>query len=209
MKRALVLTLHLSMAFSVALAHAQAGNSTAPDGAWWLSVSQAEQKGFLNGYGNCYFSEFKGPANYWIGTPFQAQEAITTFYKEHPDKQQEPVSAVFSQLPSRPMQKAKPGDEVRSPGSSFDGLYWRQQYALGGRAQQIAFIKGYLTCHEKLAQNKGGRFSKTPAEYVTLISQWYGFDEKTGDVDEKREPQRIAKVLFTFKDAEQKQSVQR
>jgi hypothetical protein len=70
------------------------------------------------------------------------------------------------------------------------------QASIEGHDQQLGFVEGYLYCHEKLAKSKGGVFSKTPEAYRALITQWYHFDEKTGDVDAARQPEAIADVLF-------------
>jgi len=74
-------------------------------------------------------------------------------------------------------------------------LYWRQA-SNEGHDEQLGFVEGYLYCHEKLAKSKGGVFSKAAEQYRALITHWYRFDEKTGDVDAKREPEAIADVLF-------------
>jgi hypothetical protein len=60
----------------------------------------------------------------------------------------------------------------------------------------VAFVEGYLFCHEHLDGNKGGVCAKTPDEYRVLISRWYRLDESTGDMDSDREPVAIADVLF-------------
>jgi hypothetical protein len=70
----------------------------------------------------------------------------------------------------------------------------------GGRKEQIGFIQGYLSCNSEVAHNKFGTFSKTAEEYARLISQWYRFDEQTGDDDEKRDDVKIADVLQELRD---------
>jgi hypothetical protein len=61
-------------------------------------------------------------------------------------------------------------------------------------------VAGYLLCHATQSRNEGGVFSKSPEEYRTLITQWYRFDERTGDIDEEREREKIADVLLRFRD---------
>lgn len=75
-----------------------------------------------------------------------------------------------------------------------------QMSALGGKAEQLGCIEGYLACHVSLNDNRGGAFSKEPSEYVALISHWYRFDRATGQVDAKRQVTPIANVLFKFLD---------
>lgn len=73
----------------------------------------------------------------------------------------------------------------------------------GLQLEQVGFVEGYLACHAKLDHNKGGTFSKPAAEYVNLITEWYGFNRDTDAVNAKRQPTAIADVLFKFRDQAQ------
>jgi hypothetical protein len=82
----------------------------------------------------------------------------------------------------------------------YDGQYWAQAFAVGGTDEQLGFVEGYLTCNHSLAHDHAGVFSKTPAAYRMLISQWYAFDSQTGDIDRTRATEKIPDVLRRFRD---------
>jgi hypothetical protein len=156
----------------------------------------------LNGYFDCYTYQYKGPNGFTQRPPAIARDLVTKFYQENPSRLNDLVSDVFDSLQDRAGEKGirTGGEPMTGPHGYYDGLYWRQIWALGGRLEQTGFAEGYLWCQTHLSRNKSGVFSKSPAEYVALITQWYGFDETTGDVDGKREPAAIADVLFMFRD---------
>lgn len=176
------------------------------NGHWWLSAPRVEQSGFLNGYFDCYCYEFKGTARFTRFPVDTYRLQLTRFYEEG-------TLAVRNELVSDALEQFrdprgvrvidKYAEHTKGPHGGDGGLYWRQMYALGGETQQAGFIAGYLWCHSTLNLNKGGVFSKTPAEYVSLITKWYGFDEKTGDVNGEREPASIAGVLMKLADRAQ------
>ena len=176
------------------------------DGHWWLSVSQAEQSGFLNGYFDCYRYEYKGSAKFTINPPEIARGLVTEFYKHNASRLDEPVASVFYGLRDRPGEKsaATDGQPIKGRHGYYRGLYWMQMSALGGDAGQRGFVEGYLACHATLDHNKGGVFSKPASEYVLLITHWYGFVRDTGDINAKRQPTPIADVLFKFRDRPQR-----
>ena len=185
---------------SLAGAAAQQKASASYDGHWWLGITPHEQYGFLNGFTDCYDYEYKGPDRYIDYN--EDQTLITMFYEENVSRQTQAVAAVLHMFRAGPGEKPRPGGElVKGRHAYYDGLYWRQisEYS-GPELEQLGFVEGYLWCHARLAHNKGGVFSKPPGEYVRLITQWYGFNRETDDVDEKREPTAIAGALFRFRD---------
>jgi hypothetical protein len=192
----------LALGSAVLAAKAQKKVNKGYDGHWWLSTPPAERNGFLNGYLDCYAYEYKGPAKFTVNPPAIARDLITKFYEQGPPRLSEPVPEVFYRFRDRPGQKstATDGEPVKGQHGFYDGTYWKQISALGGKAEQLGFVEGYLWCHEHLSRNKGGVFSKAPSEYVALITRWYRFVEGTGDIDAKREPTKIAEVLFKFRD---------
>ena len=175
------------------------------DGHWWLSISENEQSGFLNGYFDCYYYEFKGPARFSYPVDLYQLE-ITKFFRMDESNLSTPVSEVLLDYRDSRGFKIidKYAEHAKGPHGYYDGLYWRQisEYT-GPELEQLGFVEGYLACHAGLNHNKGGVFSKPPAEYVRLITQWYGFNRKTDDVDAKREPAAIAEALFKFRDQPQ------
>jgi hypothetical protein len=171
------------------------------DGQWWLSVSPKEHDGFVSGYYDCYTYEYKGPDKYTAKSFSEYGNLITGYYKNDAAKQGVLVSEAMHELRDRPGEKASPGGETTPDKHGyFDGLYWKQISALGGKEKQVGFVEGYLSCHAELVHNKGAVFSKPAEEYAALITQWYGFKEDTGDIDEKREPIKVADALFQLRD---------
>ncbi|HXZ41598.1 MAG TPA: hypothetical protein VEG68_12725 [Terriglobales bacterium] len=171
------------------------------DGHWWLSVSPTEREGFLDGYIDCYIYEYKGPARFTTISLDEARDLVTRFYEDNPSHLDEPVSDVLDRFRDHPGEKLPrdDGEPIKGRHGFYDGTYWKQ-ISLDGKAQQLGFVGGHLWCHEHLSRNKGGMFSKSPAEYRALITQWYRLNEETGDIDAKREPMKIADVLFKFRD---------
>jgi hypothetical protein len=134
--------------------------------------------------------------------PAIARDLVTKFYQEDPSRLGESVSDVFYRFRDRHGEKERGGDgePIKGRHGFYDGTYWKQIGALGGKPEQLGFVEGYLWCHVHLSGNKGGVFSQAPAEYAGSISQWYGINEETGDIDEKREPTKVADVLFKLRD---------
>ncbi len=171
------------------------------DGKWWLSITPNEQDGFATGYFDCYVYEYKGPDKYTERSFDEYERLVTVYYKNNLSKGSLPISEAIHELRDRPGEVASRGGEIsREPHAYFDGLYWKQTSALGGKESHLGFVEGYLFCHAELAHNRGGIFSKSPAELSGLITKWYGLKEDTGDIDEKREPAKIADVLFRLRD---------
>ncbi len=194
------------LALSSYCATGQQKPEKAYNGHWWLAITQQERSGFLNGYFDCYTYEYKGPARFTNRPPAIARDLVTKFYKENPSRLNDLVSNVFLGLRDRPGETITDGDgePIRGPHGFYHGLYWMEisDYP-GPQLEQRGFVEGYLACHARLGHNKGGTFSKPAAEYVRLITQWYGFKRATGDINAKRQPTAIADVLFKFRDQAQ------
>ncbi|MGH8397744.1 MAG: hypothetical protein ACRETA_05810 [Gammaproteobacteria bacterium] len=176
--------------------------SVSYDGHWWLLAPNNEQYGFLNGFFDCYFYEYRGSAHFSYSVDVY-QLDITKYFQGNVSDLNEPILRVLLQFHDPRGFKiidpyAEPANGQRG---GKDGLYWMQISANSGpQLEQRGFIEGYLECHVRLNHNKGGAFSRPPAEYVSLITQWYGFKRDTDDVDLVRQPTAIANVLFKFQD---------
>jgi hypothetical protein len=192
----------LSLGAVVSVARAQQRATNSYDGHWWLSVSPPERSGFLNGYFDCYRYEYRGPARFRNNPPAIADRLITKHYQDDRSRLTESVSDVFYRFRDLPGEKTREGggEPIRGRHGFYDGTYWKQIGALGGKPEQLGFVEGYLWCHAHLSGNEGGIFSKPPADYARMITQWYGITEETGDIDEKREPVKVADVLFKVRD---------
>jgi hypothetical protein len=202
-RKSLVLAVVGSMGIALGVcASGPARTRATYDGRWWLSTAPAERTGFLDGYFDCYTYEYKGPAKFTVNPPAIAHDLVTKFYEQNPARISEPVPEVLYRFRDRPGQTstATGGEPIKGRHGFYDGTYWKQIGALGGKAEQLGFVEGYLWCHENLSGNKGGVFSKSPAEYAALITHWYGFVEDTSDINAKREPAKVADVFFKFRD---------
>jgi hypothetical protein len=112
------------------------------------------------------------------------------------------VADAFDRFHDRPGEKERGGDgePIKGRHGFYDGTYWKAMGGIHRNQEQVGFIEGYLWCHAHLSGNKGGVFSKAPADYARMITQWYGLNEETDDIDEKREPTKIADALFKLRD---------
>ena len=196
-------SLSLLLALSPNFAVGQPKAEGTYNGHWWLAITHQEQSGFLNGYLDCYTYEHKGPARFTNHPPAIARVLVTRYYRENSSRLSNLVSSVFLGLRDSPGKAAvdRYGEPIKGTHGFYRGLYWMQisDYP-GPQLEQRGYIEGYLTCHARLNHNSGGTFSKPAADYVKLITQWYGFNPETGDINAKRQPTAIADVLFKFRD---------
>ncbi len=163
------------------------------DGAWWNSVGQHEQSGFLDGFLDCYTSDYGGVFDPVTADTQLLRSKVTLYYDEHPRDHGLRVADVIRYL-RQP--GTSYGKSTHPPSrSDFRGLYWRQQFVVGGHDEQRGFIEGYLACLEVFLPSLRITFSRTPEEYVSAVTRRYGFNEATGDIDERQESAPISKVL--------------
>ena len=184
--------------FAASAACAQ-GQGTRYDGSWWLGISGPVRMSFLLGYLDCYRYESWGPARFHTKSHDRYRALTTQAYEGGRSRPTTLVSDVLSQFRDRPGEKGEypeyPGEPATGAHGGNDGLAWGYVNH-EGHDSQVAFVEGYLFCHEHLDRNKGGVFTKTPDDYRVLISRWYRLEENTGDMDPDREPVAIADVLF-------------
>jgi len=170
------------------------------DGNWWLSAGIREQIGFLNGFRDCYLYEFNGPVRYSIGTPFEWQRQITAFFQKTPTQRDMPAAEFILRAHVDTDGKTPlEGRDLETHGP-YDGLYWQQMKGTGGRAEQRGFISGYHWCHAELCKSESGTFSKTPDQYVALITRWYESVSQSRKKAADRQREKIAEVLRMFRD---------
>ena len=182
-----------------------AGANTPPktnsyDGNWWLSVGIREQIGFLNGFRDCYLYEFNGPVRYSIGTPFEWQRQITAFFQSTPTQRSMPAAEFILRAHVDTDGKAPLEGRDSETHGPYDGFYWQQMRGMGGPAEQRGFISGYLWCHAQLCKSKSGAFSKTPDQYVALITHWYESGSQPGKGVAYHQHGKIAEALYRFRD---------
>jgi hypothetical protein len=181
----LVLTAH-------ALAQNRPINQQRFDGQWWISAAPEEQQGFVAGYGDCYDEDVKGPTKS-NGRLFEYPQAVTDFYKKHPQQIATPLRQVlwnvFTTLETK--YPAQPGGEVwDEPHGFFDGQYWKESVP----KERVGYIEGYLLCYENEMKRPPAHFSKGAREYVELITNYFS------DRHANHEDDKIANVLYRFRD---------
>jgi hypothetical protein len=174
------------------------------DGHWWLSISHRERGGFVAGYVDCYAYEYKGPEDF-SNRPLESYTAlITQYYRRDPGALAENVPSALYRFRDRPTDVVSDTGTVAMQGEAaffephgfFDGQYWREITSPG----RLGFVEGYLLCHATQSRNEGGAFSKSPDAYRTLITNWYGLNEQTDEMNADRAREKIADVLFGFRD---------
>lgn len=199
-------SLSLLMAMSSYRATGQPKPDGAYDGHWWLSIASSERTGFLNGYFDCYTYEYKGPDRFSSAADTY-RNSITQFYEKGQSFELNGSVADLLHRFRDPQGRIvidKYAEHNTGPHGGNDGLYWRQISAdAGPEMEQRGFVEGYLACHTGLDHNKSGTFSKSVEEYVKVITQWYGFNRATDDINANHEPTAIADVLFKFRDQTQ------
>jgi hypothetical protein len=173
------------------------------NGHWWLSISTDQQDGFLNGYFDCYKYDHGGPYHFTRNPPDTARSLVTRFYEGNSAQLGMSVPEVFYRFRDLPGQTVTGhgGEPIKGRHGFYHGRYW----GVLGQDGELGYVEGYLWCWKNCLHSKGATFSKSPSEYVALISKWYGLNPKTGlNVD--RESAKIADVLYRFRDRNEKPS---
>lgn len=169
-----------------------AHSGRAYDGNWWLTVSSAEQSGFLNGLSDCSSFELRVTPHYARSTD-ENQQYVTHFYEGNPNQIRTSVFDVYSRAENEPP-KATPlrhGEVWDEPHGYYDGMWWNSGIEAEAFLNRRGFVEGYVWCYTNKAHSPRGFFSETPAAYVARITEWY---KKPAHVDDK-----IADVLFKFR----------
>ena len=174
------------------------------DGAWWASVGNWEQAGFMNGYIDCHAFEFRGTVAF--DKPPQAYvDALNAFYQQSADSKTVLVSEALDRIRSAVNEASAPPPAAGAPGpaphGAFDGKFW---FDAETPQVQIGFIEGYLACHSAKIKDADGHFSKSAEEYVPLINEVYGITDDTEDVDPIKAVAKIADVLHQLRDPDKK-----
>jgi hypothetical protein len=173
------------VAFSLSLllidlsAAAQAGQWSSIDGRWWLGSSSVEHDGFILGFLDCYNSSSQKKLHTsWRG--FQLDSMVRRYIAADSGRLISPMwkllPLVIKSAGVGPYVEIDKGGET----NAIDWYFWGE-YASGpdGPARGAGAIEGYLSCNESVLKGRRGRYSRAAADYVTLITRWYGYDPKT------------------------------
>jgi len=186
----------LAMNASVALPQERPDSSQ--NGHWWLSLSTRERDGFVAGFADCY--SFSHRSSFGNRSLQRYRELTDGLYAANRTRRAKPVGEVILQLRHVPTDEPwlHGGETHRGPHSYFDATYWMQ---IGdGPDKRRGFVEGYLHC---LATATGApSFSRSPQQYQSLITHWYGLDRGVGDDPyEKRVNTAVADVLMQLCDS--------
>lgn len=162
------------------------------DGNWWLTVSAAEQSGFLDGLSDCNSFELNARSHYQRSTQ-ENQQYVTNFYEGYPEQIKTSVFDVYVRAENQPSKVQRPGDgEVwDEPHGYYDGMWWNPGIEAETLLRRRGFVEGYLWCYTNKAHSPKGFFSEPPAAYAARIAKWYQ--------DPAHENDKIADVLFRFR----------
>ena len=169
------------------------------DGAWWVSLGNWEQAGFLNGYMDCHAFEYRGTTPF-TKPPQAYVDALNAFYLESAENKKVSVSAALDRIRSAANETSGPPPAAGGPAphGSFDGKFW---FDAETPQVQLGFIEGYLACHAAKVKDADGHFSKSAEDYVPLLNDVYGITDDTEDVDPQKGAQKIADVLHQLRDS--------
>ena len=171
------------------------------DGKWWLSVSENQRQGFLQGYAACYIYDTDGKLEF-EESRYTYEPRITGYLQSNSDEQSKSIEEMFwkmAQPPyAQPVHKSPgPAEEVKGKYGYVDGDYWRQAEV----PHRLGFIQGFLYCYSKHAKVRRGTFSKPVSWYVEAISKWFGVkSDDPAEINLARFNVKIPDVLFRFRD---------
>ncbi len=170
------------------------------DGAWWNSVSNWEQAGFMNGYMDCHAFEFRGTVPF-TKAPQAFVDALNAFFQQSAQNKAVTVSEALDRIRGASNETSAPppvaGAAGPAPHGAYDGHFW---FDAENPQVQLGFVEGYLACHAAKVKDADGHFSKNAEEYVQPINDAYGITDDTDDVDAVKGAQKIADVLHQLRD---------
>jgi hypothetical protein len=174
------------------------------DGAWWLSLGNWEQAGFMNGYIDCHAVEFRGTVPF-NKEPQAYVDALNSFYQQNADSKTALVSEALDRIRNATNEASAPppaaGGSGPAPHGAFDGKFW---FDAENPQVQLGFVEGYLACHSAKVKDADAKFSKAADEYLPLINDAYGITDDTEDVDPQKAAAKIADVLHQLRDPDKK-----
>ncbi|MGH9682449.1 MAG: hypothetical protein ACRD4S_02410 [Candidatus Acidiferrales bacterium] len=161
------------------------------DGNWWLSASQRERLGYMEGDNDCSVFEFQGPEVGWDDfTTYQA--FVTSYYAEDASHRGKSAFDVLRLADKQIGATTNRADLPTEPHGDYDGLFWRESFD----RERLGFIEGYLQCYAHKPAPRRSTFSRSYQAYVTMLNAWYRLNDVERDVDLKIENAKIADVLF-------------
>lgn len=170
------------------------------DGAWWVSIGNWEQAGFMNGYVDCHAFEFRGTVPF-NKAPQAYVDALNSFYQQSANNKSVPVAEALDRARGAANESSAPpsaaGPQAPAPHGTFDGKFW---FDAENPQVQLGFVEGYLACHSAKLKDADGHFSKSGEEYVSLINDAYGITDDTEEVDPQKGAAKIADVLHGLRD---------
>ena len=171
------------------------------DGAFWASLGNWEQAGFMNGYIDCHAFEYRGKVPF-TKPPQAYVDALNAFYQQSADNKNVSVAEALDRGRDAANETTAPppaaGAEGPAPHGAYDGKFW---FDAENPQVQLGFVEGYLACHAAKVKDADGHFSKSAEDYVALINDAYGITDDTEEVDAQKGAEKIADVLHRLRDA--------
>lgn len=171
------------------------------DGKLWLQMDWNERNAFNFGYNDCEVDVLGNPG--WPDIENLEREMFEYYYyRTHESQLQVPIRVLLKKKlalhrndpPRKPTKEEleDPPEIWPEKHGFFDGDYWGTEE---NRGIQLAFVRGQLECYQHEPKSKFS-FTKSPGEYVRLISEWYAAEGR----DSQRSKEKIPEVLLKFKD---------
>lgn len=130
---------------------------------WWLSVSNDESRGFLDGYADCTFAE-KGSAAGADISVWELSARISSYYEKYKSSRISVPRLADRIDHAVPSQTRMSGGEMDNrPHGYYDGLWWKG----ASDNEQVGYVEGYLVC---LGHPAGESESRKIANAITA---WY------------------------------------
>jgi hypothetical protein len=173
---------------------------TPVDGRWWLSISEDERVGFLEGYLGCYLNDAKGTVKF-VESTFTYEQRFSNYLQSNLGEQSKPVDEILLKIAALPYAQRDTvppgGQEWEGKYGYLDGDYWRRSQ----QPHRLGLVQGFLHCYSRHVELAQDTFSKPVSSYVEAISNWYGVRANDpGEIDMQRIRVKIPEALFRFKD---------
>lgn len=170
------------------------------DGTWWLRTSSDEHSGFLDGADDCL--TWTAHKQLWTknqkgygGTWSQMNDAITKFYKDHPESQNlgvvEVWRKVINESNKKPTASSENAEIWKNPHWYMDGFWWLDET----QEQKQGFIEGYLWCMRTQVPGPLETYSKSAHFYVEKIDAF-----TKANAGSKANREKVAVILRRYRD---------
>ena len=158
------------------------------DGRWWASADENERSGFIAGTGSCLDTD--GLQKIFWGDYRSIDDAIGSYYKEHPKDRTLSVMEVWGKVGSTVQERKRleGGERYRQPGGAEGDWYKR-----ASRSERLGFLEGYLACLDTY-------FNDPPQTYSLAINYYDDRISKYVESKPSAEEEEVGEILSRFRD---------